>query len=118
MAKMWFMTPTNSNIQVVKRDTNKSLADYLECRFTDHITLVKNDKEYYYISFDDEGMYRNTLHNVCAEKLLRKIRRINWGTFNGNFIVIKYEYDNDVEKQVDMDLTPREFITMANQLIR
>jgi hypothetical protein len=110
---MWFLTPFEKNIQVVKRDTHKKLREYLNCERVDCQTFYKDDNTFYSIVYVDEGMYNPAPYNKCAERLIGKIDRIMWGTFTGYFLVCKYIYTDDGERQVDMDMSPREFVNFC-----
>ena len=107
------MTPDSAGIQVVVRDENKKMKDYLHCDLIDSITFFKDNQTMYAIMMDDMGLYANNPVNKCASKLLLKIKRIKWGVpmLTGWYAVCKYIYDEEGnERQVDMDMTPKEFV--------
>ena len=118
MANMWYMSPSDTNIQVIQRDPNKTMKSYTHSVRTECLTFSKDNKAMYAIFMDDEGSYKNLPVNDCASKLLLKIKTINWGVYHltGWYTVAKYEYDDDGnETQVDMDVTPKEFLSFCRK---
>jgi hypothetical protein len=119
---MWFFTPDCDNIKVVKRDLEKPMREYLKCEMIDSISIspIDTDNEQYAIFFDDMGLYNPAPINRCADKYIRKLtKNTNWGsaTLTGWFAICKYVYDEDGEEtQVDMDMTPKQFVQYCRKI--
>jgi len=119
MAKVWYLTPDKENIQIINIPKNPDLECYyklLKCDCLDCGSVIDWQEGIgYFVYCDDLGCFKNEPNNECARRFFKNID-INFGTFNGWFLVIKVDMNNN-QTLIDMDnITPKQFIKKFNNM--
>ena len=118
MVKAWYLTPDNKNIKVINIPTKPDLKFYynlLKCDGVEYLGFTDENNNSYGIFMDEVGAYKNNPRNKCAKNLLGKINNIRWGSFDGWFIIFKYDYFSEEQDMCDMDITPKDFVDKFNK---
>ena len=120
MVKAWYLTPNKKNIQVIdipKQPGLKFFYDLLNCDGVEYLGFTDEKQNSYGIYMDEMGAFKNNPVNKCAKNLLGRIRKTNWGEFDGWYIIFKYDYYDEDQDKLDMDITPQEFIDKFNRAL-
>ena len=120
MVKAWYLTPNKKNIQVIdipKQPGLKFFYDLLNCDGVEYLGFTDEKQNSYGIYMDEMGAFKNNPVNKCAKNLLGRIRKTNWGEFDGWYIIFKYDYYDEDQDKLDMDITPQEFIDKFNKAL-
>ena len=90
MVKAWYLTPNKKNIQVIdipKQPGLEFFYDLLNCDGVEYLGFTDEKQNSYGIYMDEMGAFKNNPVNKCAKNLLRRIQKINWGEFDGWYII-------------------------------
>ena len=120
MVKAWYLTPNKKNIQVIdipKQPGLKFFYDLLNCDGVEYLGFTDEKQNSYGIYMDEMGAFKNNPVNKCAKNLLGRIRKTNWGEFDGWYIIFKYDFFDEDQDKLDMDITPQEFIDKFNRAL-
>ena len=120
MVKAWYLTPNKKNIQVIdipKQPGLKFFYDLLNCDGVEYLGFTDEKQNSYGIYMDEMGAFKNNPVNKCAKNLLGRIQKINWGEFDGWYIIFKYDYYDEDQDKLHMDITPQEFIDKFNRAL-
>ena len=120
MVKAWYLTPNKKNIQVIdipKQPGLKFFYDLLNCDGVEYLGFTDEKQNSYGIYMDEMGAFKNNPVNKCAKNLLGRIQKINWGEFDGWYIIFKYDFFDEDQDKLDMDITPQEFIDKFNRAL-
>jgi len=117
--KCWLLTPDSNAIQAITmpRDEElKKIYDLLKC---DHIEYqgFSYEDNHYGIYMDGYGALKHLPHNKCAKKLLGKIKKMQWGTLDGWYLIFKYDMNSETQYKLNMDITPKQFVDRFNYVI-
>ena len=120
MVKAWYLTPNKKNIQVIdipKQPGLEFFYDLLNCDGVEYLGFTDEKQNSYGIYMDEMGAFKNNPVNKCAKNLLGRIRKTNWGEFDGWYIIFKYDFFDEDQDKLDMDITPQEFIDKFNKAL-
>ena len=120
MVKAWYLTPNKKNIQVIdipKQPGLEFFYDLLNCDGVEYLGFTDEKQNSYGIYMDEMGAFKNNPVNKCAKNLLGRIRKINLGEFDGWYIIFKYDFFDEDQDKLDMDITPQEFIDKFNRAL-
>ena len=120
MVKAWYLTPNKKNIQVIdipKQPGLEFFYDLLNCDGVEYLGFTDEKQNSYGIYMDEMGAFKNNPVNKCATNLLGRIRKTNWGEFDGWYIIFKYDFFDEDQDKLDMDITPQEFIDKFNRAL-
>ena len=120
MVKAWYLTPNKKNIQVIdipKQPGLEFFYDLLNCDGVEYLGFTDEKQNSYGIYMDEMGAFKNNPVNKCAKNLLGRIRKTNWGEFDGWYIIFKYDFFDEDQDKLDMDITPQEFIDKFNRAL-